>query len=309
MEPNRRIQAGQVLLYSREPKRAVKSNNEPSSLLPIRQTDEASLDPVRCRVYSHESVMRTATPSDSISGADGARRSFETTRWSVVLAAGDDPASSHACGALETLCRTYWKPLYVYVRRQGYSDADAKDLVQGFFARILARRDLQAVRRERGRFRSYLLAALKNFLVNDWKHAAAEKRGGGHAPSNSTNSVTKPPQHSCLRGIHARIRRTISNGRTRCCTGYSTSCARNKSPPAARHTSRACGRFSPTRRNHGRTVEIAAELGLSEGAVKQAVFRLRQRYKKLLRAEVANTVATFSDVDQELRHLAAALRS
>ena len=253
--------------------------------------------------------MRTATPSDSVSGADGARRSFETTHWSVVLAAGDDPASSRACGALETLCRTYWKPLYVYVRRQGYSDADAQDLVQGFFALILTRRDLQAVRRERGRFRSYLLAALKNFLVNNWKQAAAAKRGGGHPPIQldelggeaaaalvpATNS--SPDQAYDQQWALALLHRVLDQ-------------LREEHITTGREAHFACLRPFLTDEAVTRPQsEIAAELGLSEGAVKQAVFRLRQRYHKLLRAEVANTVATFSDVDQELRDLAAALRS
>jgi RNA polymerase sigma factor (sigma-70 family) len=253
--------------------------------------------------------MATATPLDSVSGAGGSRRTFETTHWSIVLAAGEDPSSSRARGALETLCRTYWKPLFVYVRRQGYSDADAKDLVQGFFARILARRDLQAVRKERGRFRSYLLAALKNFLVNDWKHAAAEKRGGGLAPIRLDDlgpeaaaallpaENRNPDQAYDQQWALALLQRVLER-------------LREEHAAEGRDTQFACLRAFLTDEAQTRPQsEVAAELGLSEGAVKQAVFRLRQRYQKLLRAEVANTVATFGDVDQELRHLAAALRS
>ena len=254
-------------------------------------------------------LMPTATPLDSVSGAGGARRTFETTHWSLVLAAGDDPDSSRARGALETLCRTYWKPLYVYVRRQGYSDADAKDLVQGFFARILARRDLQAVRKERGRFRSYLLAALKNFLVNEWKHAAAAKRGGGHAPIRLDDlgreaaasllpaGNSSPDQVYDQQWALALLHRVLEH-------------LREEHAAEGRAAQFACLQAFLTDETEARPQsEVAAELGLSEGAVKQAVFRLRQRYQKLLRAEVAHTVATFGDVDQELRHLAASLRS
>jgi DNA-directed RNA polymerase specialized sigma24 family protein len=103
---------------------------------------------------------------------------FATTHWTVVLAAGQrhTPQSDHA---LEQLCRTYWFPLYAYVRRRGYEKADAEDLVQAFFARFLAKNYLAGLSEERGRFRAFLLAALKNFLINEWKHAQRQKRGGG----------------------------------------------------------------------------------------------------------------------------------
>ncbi|MEO5961441.1 MAG: sigma factor, partial [Opitutaceae bacterium] len=103
------------------------------------------------------------------------RGSFETTHWSVVLDAAQAEDSAKARAALETLCRSYWRPLFAYLRYRGYQASDAQDLVQGFFARLLERNDLRAVRKERGRFRSYLLAALKNFLVNEWERASAAK--------------------------------------------------------------------------------------------------------------------------------------
>ena len=253
--------------------------------------------------------MPPATPVESDSGPGAGPRAFETTHWSVVLAAGDDPDSIRARDALETLCRTYWRPLFVYVRRQGHSDADAKDLVQGFFARVLARRDLQGVRRERGRFRSYLLAALKNYLVNDWKHAAAEKRGGGHAlvrldDLDSGMAAASLPAENCSpdrafdqQWAHALLQRVLGR-------------LREEHVAEGREAHFTCLQAFLTGDAEARPqAEIAAELGLSENAVKQAVFRLRQRYQKLLRAEVANTVATVGDVDQELRQLAAALRA
>jgi len=252
--------------------------------------------------------MPQSTPPETFDGRPRARGSFETTHWSIVLAAGDEPDSSRAGAALETLCRTYWWPLFVHVRRQGYGDADAQDLVQGFFARILARKDLQAVRRERGRFRSYLLAALKNFLINEWKRGAAEKRGGSEVRvplddlmrENAGRAIPtddrSPDQLFDQQWAIALLQRVldqlreqhVAEGRERQFTGLRAFLVEDGAPRPQS--------------------EIAAELGLSEGAVKQAVFRLRQRYQKLLRAEVANTVATFGDVEQELRHLAAALR-
>jgi RNA polymerase sigma factor (sigma-70 family) len=247
------------------------------------------------------------SPPDTASAGNDRRSAFATTQWSVVLAAADDPDSVRARDALETLCRAYWKPLYVYARRQGYGEADAEDLVQGFFARILARRDLQAVRRERGRFRSYLLGALKHFLVNEWKRSTAQKRGGvdvavsleaslesGAAVSDGGRSPDQQFDRQWALALLARVLEDLrvehaAEGREalfHCLRGFLTGDDATRSQ-----------------------AELAAELGISEPAVKQAVFRLRQRYQKRLREEVADTVAAFGDVDQELRHLVAALRA
>ncbi len=247
----------------------------------------------------------SADPTEEFAGGRG---SFETTHWSIVLDAAQGRDSARARTALEALCRTYWPPLFVYLRRRGYQAPDAQDLVQGFFARLLERNDLQAVRKERGRFRSYLLGALKHFVVNEWERAGAAKRGGGQisiplddlsaAPADELFAADRqsPDQAfdrqwavALLARVLARLREEFSaGGRDRqfeCLQGFLTG--------------------QQGARSH---LEIAAELGISEGAVTQAVFRLRQRYQKLLRAEVAQTVATAGDVEEELRHLIAALR-
>jgi RNA polymerase sigma-70 factor (ECF subfamily) len=236
----------------------------------------------------------------------GKRASFETTQWSVVLAAGQESAKARP--ALEALCRAYWLPLFVFVRRRGYAVSDAQDLVQGFFARILERNDLAAVRKERGRFRSYLLGALKNHLVNDWKRASAAKRGGGEVPipldelmsANSGDAMASdqrsPDQAFDRQWALALLDRVLAG-------------LREEQRIAGKEKQFDCLQgFLVGSQKKRSQAEIAAELALSDGAVKQAVFRLRQRYHALLRIEVAATVATLGDVEEELRHLIAALR-
>src|SRR5213596_145496 len=129
-------------------------------------------------------------PSRSESTAPPSAQWFTTTHWSIVLAAGRD-SSRDAQEALEALCRTYWYPLYAYVRRRGYSVEEAEDLTQGFFARLLEKNYLKEVRRERGKFRSFLLASLKHYLANEWDRAQAKKRGGGQTPFSLDREVAE----------------------------------------------------------------------------------------------------------------------
>jgi RNA polymerase sigma factor (sigma-70 family) len=261
------------------------------------------------RHWSADQRSRIMTDGESAESAPydlGQRASFETTQWSVVLAAGQDSAKARP--ALEALCRAYWLPLFVFVRRRGYAVPDAQDLVQGFFARLLERNDLAAVRKERGRFRSYLLGALKHHLVNDWKRASADKRGGGEVPIpldqlmclNSGDAMASdqrsPDQAFDRQWALALLDRVL--------TGM-----REEQRIAGNEKQFECLQGFLVGSEYTRSqAEIAAELGLSEGAVKQAVFRLRQRYQAVLRMEIAATVATLGDVEEELRNLIAALR-
>lgn len=248
--------------------------------------------------------MSTPAPSTATSEANTIHRVpvFATTQWSVVLTAAQaDTTRSQA--ALEKLCRTYWYPLYAYVRRRGKSAEDAQDLTQAFFARLLERNWVGHADRTRGRFRTFLLTAMSRFLSDEWDRARAQKRGGGLAqvPLQLDTAETRyglepadtgTPEQSYERRWALTLLETVLHrlqaefdreGRgalfaelSICLTGT------GDSHPYA---------------------ELAARLNLSEGAVKVAVHRLRKRYRVLLRAEIAQTMTESEDVEDELRHL------
>jgi RNA polymerase sigma factor (sigma-70 family) len=249
-------------------------------------------------------VMTTTEPmQDSIPPVAG---SFIPTHWSVVLAAGSGD-SPHAQTALEKLCRAYWPPIYAFVRRQGHSPHDAQDLTQEFFSRLLARNYLADVDRAKGRFRSFLLASLKHFLANEWDKSQAQKRGGGQVliPIDVTSAETTcglelADTSTAEKIFDRRWAFTLLDqvlGRLR--AGYT----RDGKEKLFEH-------LKPTLTEASRMVayaEIASRLGTTEGAVKVAVHRLRQRYRELLRAEIAETVASAGEVEDEIRNLFAAL--
>jgi RNA polymerase sigma-70 factor (ECF subfamily) len=230
---------------------------------------------------------------------------FVTTHWSVVLTAGitDTPRAQEA---LARLCRIYWRPLYVYVRRRGWSAHDAEDLTQEFFARLLERNDVATVSPERGKFRSFLLAAMNHFLADEWDKARAQKRGGGRvihldtavaeAAHAEISDDTLSPEKlfdqrwaiTVLEEVHHRLRQEHERD--------------------GRQAQFEALRFSLMgERSAVPYAELAGKLGTSEGAVKVAVHRLRQRYRTLLRELIAATVSTPEEVEEELKHLMHAL--
>ncbi|MHC1764793.1 MAG: RNA polymerase sigma factor [Verrucomicrobiia bacterium] len=229
---------------------------------------------------------------------------FTTTHWSVVLAArpGD---SSKAAEALERLCRTYWYPLYAYVRRHGYSPEDAQDLTQEFFARLLAKDYLAAVQPAKGKFRWFLLSALKRFLVNARERAMARKRGGGRAPVPFDGEKAED-RYRLEAADH------LSPDKL-----FDRAWAANQIDAAYRCLEEECaleGKRALLERlkvilSGDREVqtyaEIGADLGLTEGAMKVAVHRLRRRYRELLREQVAQTVPDGRALEEELRDLLA----
>lgn len=225
---------------------------------------------------------------------------FTTTQWSVVLNAQSESASAQE--ALEKLCRTYWWPLYGFVRRQGYSPEEAQDLTQGFFAVLLERRDLDAVRREKGRLRSYLLASLKHFLAKAHRRSMALKRGEGRPliPLDDLlerERVTQEPvDHLSADRIFERrwALTLLENVLTRLQMEYETS-------GSGRLFTELKGLLADD--TSGRSqADVAGQLGMGENAVKQAFYRLRHRYRELLYEEIAQTVAVPGDVEDEVRH-------
>jgi RNA polymerase sigma factor (sigma-70 family) len=231
-----------------------------------------------------------------------AARAFVTTQWSKVLMAGqgDSPA---ATDALAGLCRTYWYPLYVYVGRQGRSPQDAQDLTQEFFARLLEKRLVALADPERGRFRTFLLTALKHFLANEWEKAHAVRRGGRCTflsleqeqaaerflaePADDVSPEKAYEQRwaaALLEAVLQHLRQEAEAG--------------NRAMLFEKLKDYLWGEAGAAT-----YASIASELGLSETAVKVAAHRLRQRFREVLRAEIARTVSREEEIDDELRHL------
>jgi len=228
---------------------------------------------------------------------------FATTHWSVVRTAAH-PESPMARAALEKLCQTYWYPLYAYVRRRGHSAADAQDLTQAFFARLLERNWVGAADRERGRFRTFLLTAMSRFLADDWDKVRAQKRGGGLAPL-PLQWDTAETRYG-LEPADAAATPEQSYERRWALTLLDTVLQR------LREEYERTGRSVLFERLNGCLIggreaqpyaDLARQLNQSEGAVKVAVHRLRKHYRRLLRSEIARTLTDTEEVDEELRHL------
>jgi len=231
---------------------------------------------------------------------------FALTHWSVVVAAGRSD-STQARTALEKLCRNYWPPIYAFVRRQGHSPHDAQDLTQEFFARLLARKSLADVDRAKGRFRSFLLASLKHFLANEWDKARAEKRGGGQvlipmdARAAESSCGIDPADNLTAEKIFERrwalilLEQVLQQLREEYVHD-----GKEELFEQLKVTLTEASRSVPY-------AEVAARLNMSEGAVKVAVHRLRQRYRERLRAKIAQTITSPTKVKKKIRTLFATL--
>jgi len=231
---------------------------------------------------------------------------FATTRWSLVFAAGES-SSADSDQALAHLCRTYWYPLYAFVRRQGRSPEDAEDLTQGFFEYLLEKKTLRGVGKEKGKFRSFLLASLKNFLANDWDRKHAVKRGGKHSiisldEDSAEDRYLREPSHdltpdkifeqtwalTVLETVMQQLRKKYA--------------AAGKS-----HLFEALQDHLIGDENAAAYASAASQFGMKEGTVRMAVNRMRKRFRYLLREEIAQTVADPAELEEELRHLVASM--
>ena len=231
---------------------------------------------------------------------------FKTTHWSVVLAARKSSSLDYK-DALTILCESYWRPTYAYLRRHGYSIQDAEDHTQGFFTALIEKQGLRLADPEQGRFRSYLLGALKHYIADAKDHAQAQKRGGGctivsldadegenHFKQTSDNSLT--PEQLFDRSWAL----TVLNRALRRLEEESSKTGNQKVTKQLITYLAPAGNITPYK-------ETAAQLNMTEAAIKAGVYRLRKRYRALLKDEIARTVATETQVEEEIKFLLSAL--
>jgi RNA polymerase sigma factor (sigma-70 family) len=242
----------------------------------------------------------TSEPSNPPSTALG--DIFATTHWTVVLAAGQH-SSPQADRALEELCRTYWFPLYAYVRRRGHTKEDAEDLTQAFFARLLAKNFLANLDNEKGKLRAFLLAALKHFLANEWDKSQAQKRGGGEAPLSldwqtadtkfqiAAANEPSPDQTFDREWALELLAKVIERLQAQCAAGGKAMLFEQLKL------------FLTAGGGRTAQAEVAQALGMEECSVRVAIHQLRKRYRELLRDEIAQTLSNPAQVDEEMRTL------
>jgi RNA polymerase sigma-70 factor (ECF subfamily) len=240
---------------------------------------------------------------------DLARGSFNTTHWSIVLACGDGDDTPQARQALAELFRTYWYPLYAYVRRRGYSEEDAEDLVQAFCLHLQEKHALAKADRQRGKFRTFLLSSLQNFLANEHARTLTQKRGGDREmvfldAERARNRYRLEPAHSLTpeaifetRWAHALLQETLAGLRADCV-------ARGKE-----RLFDGLASFLTFDQQDNSYQEAADRLRLPLSAIKTSVHRLRQDYREKLREEIGRTVSSPKEIDEELAHLRKVLTS
>jgi RNA polymerase sigma-70 factor (ECF subfamily) len=245
------------------------------------------------------------SPESARAGDSAAR--FATTRWSLVVSAGRGHNSPPAREALAALCQAYWYPLYAFLRRQGTPAEEAQDLVQSFFAELLEKDRLAAADRQRGKFRSFLLASLRHFQANQWRAASARKRGGGQ--STISLDAAAGERRFALEPAHGLTAERVFERQWALALLDQTLAAMQAELAAAGKAEL----FDCVKEHLGGDRgevpyrQLAEELGMSEGAIKVAVHRFRERWRELLREQIAETVAGPYEVEAELRDLFAAV--
>ena len=227
---------------------------------------------------------------------------FLTTHWSVVAAAADSSAPV-AQAALERLCQAYWAPLYAYLRRRGHKPQEAQDLTQEFFARLLEKRSIEQADPASGRFRTFLLTSLQHFVIDEWRKTTRQKRGGDHM-------VFSCDAQAAEQLYAADLTDDLTPEKVYERRWAATLVERVLSTLGEEYTAAGKGRLFELLKDSlwGERLstpyaELAVQIGLTEGALKVAVHRLRRRCRELLRAEVAQTVVRPEEIDEELRHL------
>lgn len=243
-----------------------------------------------------------STGNHNLDSILGGKAHFLTTHWSVVIRAGQDPSEASQ-QALADLCRTYWYPLYAFVRRQGHGPQEAEDLTQEFFARLLEKNYVAGADQQKGRFRTFLIVALKHFLANEWDRQHAQKRGGFQTVVSIDHDLAESrygaelAHHeqpdviferqwavTLLEEVMTRLQAEYTATDRTCLFDHLRPCL-TKDESALPYT------------------EIGQRIGLTEAAVKMAVQRLRNRYRELLRDEIGRTVTSPDEVEEEIEHL------
>jgi RNA polymerase sigma factor (sigma-70 family) len=246
--------------------------------------------------------MPTRLPTPGPSDAAG----FAATRWTMVLAAARGSTSSLAADALAELCRVYWYPLYAFLRRRGHDPHDAEDLTQGFFAHLLARQFLEKIDREKGKFRSFLLASLKNYLADQRDHDQAQKRGGGEVPV-ALDSLAAESRYRLEPADDLTPEKLFEKQWALSLLEQVLSRLQGEMAADGKGSLFEALEGVLTGDRPDAYAAIAKKLKMTEGAVKTAAHRLRRRYRELLREEISHTVAGPEEVEDEIRYLLSCL--
>lgn len=253
-----------------------------------------------CRKVSIKIVLSNASPEEF------ENRVFATTHWSLIVAAGDD-SSAQSAKALQYLCQTYWEPLYAHVRRLGHQPAEAQDLIQAFMTHVLEKRLIGLAERERGKFRTYLMVSLRNFLANESARNRAVKRGAGKVFTMDFQSAELAWQ---IEPIHEQTAERIFERHWAIAVLESafTDLALRYSAAGKGYLFEALSRCLTSSNDAPRYQDLASDLGLSIDAIKKAVGRLRTQYAKIVRQEVAKTISDAESIEEEIQNLFQALR-